>query len=150
MEKEPCEVVSSYWIVPTCITSLTKNKILLTPEKSHFCHETSQFAVLCFLRRRAISMNLLKDANDAKSLRLSPESELYRNKLWMDRHFPQNSSSESPLTNGFLQTVIISGENVLSPDSLRKISILHDRIVNHLPDYSRFLTPVLPKNNFAF
>ena len=70
--------------------------------------------------------------------RLPTDADLYQNKLWMDRVFPQNSSSESPVSNGFLQSVIVTGENVLSAEGIKKMFLLHNRIVNHIPDYGNY------------
>ena len=79
--------------------------------------------------------------------RLPTDADLYQNKLWMDRVFPQNSSSESPVSNGFLQSVIITGKNVLSADGIKKMSRLHNRIVNHIPDYGNYGCLQLRDNN---
>jgi len=98
---------------------------------------TTIFCTLALVGLSSVGSFWLYREKFAWNLWLPSDAELYQNKLWMDHHFPQNTSSASPLANGFLQSVIISGENVLSPDSLKKISRLHNRIVQHLPDYDQ-------------
>jgi len=107
------------------------------------------FCTLTLIALSSIGCFWLYREKESWNLWLSPDAELYQNKLWMDRHFPQNTSSESPLANGFLHSVIISGDNVISPDSLGKISRLHNRIVNHLPDYERHCIVVEAMNACA-
>jgi len=71
------------------------------------------------------------------NLWLQKSSQLYQNKLWMDQYFPQNTSSESPVPNGFVQSVIITSENIFQPDVIKGMFILHKRIVNFLDTFEQ-------------
>jgi hypothetical protein len=50
---------------------------------------------------------------------------MHARREWVNNVFPQKTSSESPVSDGYISAVIVTGDNVLEPDIIKGMAVFH-------------------------